>query len=677
MNLNSEATVSIIVKNVVKMLDEVTSVGITDEDYFIYLTPEGELYDKSVLPNNEEENMAHIKRENKAYSYKEQLEEIQLRREIEAKKQQAGKSKEPQLTPKQREAIKNQLDKESSVRAKLVAVNDILEKAISQIEACFKGNSKILSLHYSALLPILLRGLRSPLSALSLSNLYFLLGSNLFKENKTAGKNISLATIRMLKPKCSMPDEWTKTELDSLIADIFTESLQDPDLFDEFRREEEDENGLNGIATDEEGTFDAPTFAYVFEFLKQALVSDYVGHEEIIFGVDMISRHAQIKGQSINGDLDDYWHPKYLPTLEMLRLSARIISNYDGQIQSQAVATFLDIAAAISGENNRSEASRDEIKFILNMLESSQEIVRDCAIRALNKIIDVLPNIDDGDIELGFLTLRRIWIAKHDVSIDIQDLAEMLWTKSGFEIPSTLFEEILKDIVHEEGCIQKAAACSLVSILKEDQKNVKFVLDQLLEIYSDKLALVPAVLDQFNREICPPVDVWSPRRGVAITISQIAQFFDFETVQIIIQFMVSTGLRDREEIVHKEMLAASLAIVDLHGKECVTTLLPVFEDFLDKAPNISAYDNIRQAVVILMGSLARHLDKDDKRIEPIVHRLMAALSTPSQQVQEAVANCIPHLIPSMKDQAPQVVKKLMNQLVKSDKYGNCFFNTLS
>lgn len=195
------------------------------------------------------------------------------------------------------------------------------------------------------------------------------------------------------------------------------------------------------------------------------------------------------------------------------------------------------------------------------------------------------------------------------------------------------------------------------------------MLNHLLEIYKEKNNLVPAVLDQFNREIAPPIDIWSPRRGVAITISQIAQFFDLETVEMIIQFMVSTGLRDREEIVHKEMLAASLAVVDLHGKECVATLLPVFEEFLDKAPNKSEYDNIRHAVVILMGSLARHLDKDDKRIEPIVNRLLAALATPSQQVQEAVANCLPHLVPSMKDQAPQIVKKLMNQLVKSDKYG--------
>lgn len=272
-------------------------------------------------------------------------------------------------------------------------------------------------------------------------------------------------------------------------------------------------------------------------------------------------------------------------------------------------------------------------------------------------------------METELLLFCRIWVAKFDVSDEIKELAVELWDEGCFEVPLILSDELMKDIVHNEVCIQKAAASGLVAILKEDSSIIKSVLDHLLAIYNDKLVLIPAVVDQFDREIVPAIDAWSPRRGVAVAISQVSLFFDLETVQSVMQFMVSTGLRDREEIVHKEMLAASLSIVDIHGKECVATLLPVFETFLDKAPNDSSFDNIRQAVVILMGSLARHLEKDDKKIQPIVQRLITALSTPSQQVQEAVANCIPHLIPSVKDQAPQIVKKLMNLLVKSDKYG--------
>jgi hypothetical protein len=63
-----------------------------------------------------------MKRESKVYSYKEQLEELQLRRELDEKRRKQGKLKEPQLTPKQKEGLRLQLQKESAVRARLTEV---------------------------------------------------------------------------------------------------------------------------------------------------------------------------------------------------------------------------------------------------------------------------------------------------------------------------------------------------------------------------------------------------------------------------------------------------------------------------------------------------------------------------------------------------------------------------
>lgn len=72
--------------------------------------------------------------------------------------------------------------------------------------------------------------------------------------------------------------------------------------------------------------------------------------------------------------------------------------------------------------------------------------------------------------------------------------------------------------------------------------------------------------------------------------------------------------------------------VHLAFQENVNSLLPVFEEFLKNAPNDASYDAVRQSVVVLMGSLAKHLDKSDPKVKPIVAKLIAALSTPSQQV---------------------------------------------
>lgn len=64
-------------------------------------------------------NVKNMKRESKAYSYKEQQEEIMLRKEIEAKKIKEGKLKKPELSAKQKEAIAVELEKEAAIRNKL------------------------------------------------------------------------------------------------------------------------------------------------------------------------------------------------------------------------------------------------------------------------------------------------------------------------------------------------------------------------------------------------------------------------------------------------------------------------------------------------------------------------------------------------------------------------------
>lgn len=351
-----------------------------------------------------------------------------------------------------------------------------------------------------------------------------------------------------------------------------------------------------------------------------------------------------------------------------MKVLLALIVKHRGRIQTQAVAAFLEVTESSSGNDGCASADKQEIECLLQAVQNNLDVVRDVALRGLTAMVNVLPRIED-DYDFGLKLIRRVWVARFDVNEENIDLADALWTNAKFEVPIVLTDELLKDVIHPEPCIQKAGASALVAVLKEDPSMVKSVLDQLLEIYNEKLTMIPAVLDQFDREVEPASDPWGPRRGVAIAICQVSQFFDLETVESVMQFMVSTGLRDREESVQKEMLSAALAVVDCHGKECVGSLLPVFEVFLDKAPNSSSYDNIRMSVVIIMGSLARHLDKDDEKIQPIVNKLLSALATPSQQVQEAVANCLPYLIPSMKDQANAIVKKLLNQLVKSEKYG--------
>ncbi len=46
----------------------------------------------------------------------------------------------------------------------------------------------------------------------------------------------------------------------------------------------------------------------------------------------------------------------------------------------------------------------------------------------------------------------------------------------------------------------------------------------------------------------------------------------------------------------------------------------------------------------------------------MVHLLLSNLDTPSQQVQEAIAGCLPPLATVVKDTAQDIVKKLMEKV---------------
>ena len=70
-----------------------------------------------------------------------------------------------------------------------------------------------------------------------------------------------------------------------------------------------------------------------------------------------------------------------------------------------------------------------------------------------------------------------------------------------------------------------------------------------------------------------------------------------------------SGLGDRHASVQRPMLDAALAIVDCHGQELMSSLLPILEDFLEKAPNTQSFDVVRQGVVVVLGTMAKHLDK--------------------------------------------------------------------
>ncbi|XP_008477018.1 eIF-2-alpha kinase activator GCN1-like [Diaphorina citri] len=139
------------------------------------------LYCFEHLDANSDSHLTNLKRESKAYSYREQLEEIQLRKELEAKKAREGKQKQTQYTPKQKEAIKAQLDKEADIRKRVSKMNAELSRVLNLLRCAYDGNPAYISLNYNFLLPLLLTQLNSPLAAPAIVDIYLhLISSGIF-----------------------------------------------------------------------------------------------------------------------------------------------------------------------------------------------------------------------------------------------------------------------------------------------------------------------------------------------------------------------------------------------------------------------------------------------------------------------------------------------------------------
>lgn len=117
------------------------------------------------------------------------------------------------------------------------------------------------------------------------------------------------------------------------------------------------------------------------------------------------------------------------------------------------------------------------------------------------------------------------------------------------------------------------------------------------------------------------------------------------------------------------MRQAAVVVIDIHGKENLQTLIATFEEYLGQpSTGDVVQDHITEALVILFGRLARHLDPSDPRIASVIGRLVEALRTPSEVVQAAVCDCLPPLIKVIKDDVPPLADQLMSDLFTALKY---------
>lgn len=222
--------------------------------------------------------------------------------------------------------------------------------------------------------------------------------------------------------------------------------------------------------------------------------------------------------------------------------------------------------------------------------------------------IKCVPSVSKGAVPHNIDVVTSIWIALHDPEKLVAEVAETLWERCAFDF-GTDYSRLLAALSHVNLNVRQAAAEALAAAMDESPDTIPDTLSSLFSLY---------VRDTPNgRDAVDPS--WPGRQGIALALNAAADILTTKDIPIVITFLISRALADCNMDVRGRMIDAGVIIIDKHGKDNISLLFPIFENYLNKkATDEETYDLVREGVVIFTGALAKHLATDDPKISIIL-----------------------------------------------------------
>ena len=620
-------------------------IDISKEEVEIMNTPEGEICDQHALEAILlESTSGNVKRESKAYSYKDQKLEMELRKEMLAKNKEQGMKKLPQA---QQSKVNALLKKENETRERLTnTLNDFEREAtVAQFLFINHKTSPLMRPYawrfVSALTPLF----HSQLIGQKTSELFMAICSSVFSgaSQQAIAASLSACYLRTFQSMVEL-----KRPFSELTADEHYLKLS---------------NSL--VAVD---NLTAGQFSFAFPLLD-FLTRDDDGFDRDICGVMM-----EMMGKRIV-TYDPKISASSLPRKEFLELLLFVL-----------VRGYLDesVIVQILNEFCRNNLIMDDGKYfdeelaevLMQMILSDSPICRRVALKLFNTFGDFISPVHP-DLSVEFLS--SVLIASNDVDDSSRELALNVWT-TACESPEILPEFVQPIIREVKQCrtpeLREACSAAMASVLKACPMLINSVLNELFAIYRSNLPNAP-MNDEFGRPIIPSfeeqqviLEQQEIRLSVAACLDKLSALIPTGAIKELFEFLIPTPLADFYELVRGRMLTAATAILANQGPAAVDIVLPITEQFLKTAsPTDASLDPARQATVVLTATVARHLSKDDPRVRQVMQKLTETLSTPSEPVQVAVANSMAPLVRSIaKDELPAVVDNLLKVLFEGESF---------
>uniref|UniRef100_A0A7E4ZU80 TOG domain-containing protein n=1 Tax=Panagrellus redivivus TaxID=6233 RepID=A0A7E4ZU80_PANRE len=633
-------------------IDTTLFADITPAEVGIFRTPEGKLYNEAVIDENSDLNLdaSNMKRENKAYKHSDQLAEIEIRKALAEKNRREGK-----LTPRQKKAVDAELIAESQKRAELRKLYDPVEIKLTVLAEAARYNPQGACFHVGVLYEIVVPLLRSRLVC-NLAAQTFLAFSDAFFEPSTdsLGALVGTAALRVLGAYGYADVPWPETLVEQLTR-VFNALLSLCIVVDiPFDEEIIEEDAWQDSISAWKLSFLVPVIEKILpsnhpidlklkvsNFLKSAINKHFLSDEDVI--LPPLARIHTFIVKQICAD-------PYSDTFDDLR---KTVNSY---------CTLVNVV------EEAPEATKNFYEEVVRTLRNPTELLRQMALEWLNLSGSYLLRQIAEDADFKQHIKSNLYLSRFDRDAKTQGQADQLWALFRFVEGTFLAPELYGAVTWKDTFVQDEAAEALNDLATQFPDFVEPALEKLFAIYDKYLDFIPPVKDTVGRVVVQGRDPVLERDGVCKALIRLSPTLSVESTQGFIE-RITERFNEPDPNVHTKLRAAGIIAIRNHGKHILTTLLPFLDAKLSKTPDSSDADHMRQGLVVLLGTLGTYLGSDPDRVLQIFKKLIEVLSTPSEQVQRSVAECLPQLVDFIENHANDTLESLLHIMEASQSYG--------
>lgn len=610
-----------VVKQIEQDLDVENFTKFTVTDICIARTPEDKTY-VDVLDNKSNAQLNTKGKDSDTLKWEEEL-----------RAQLAQKKGQPQrkLTPEQKAKVDAQLVKEAGIRKTVLQSEEIIKRGAGIIEALARSLGTAAEGWINVAVKHLTQLSQVGVGALvgdAVSRAYVACSDKVSSRLGNIRPFIGIAALRAYG-KTYLGDELEVEPIGSLVTRVLYRIR----------------------LASEQLPFDMPSLSYFLPLLFAVLDRNGIGEakdvegEQVLLAIEILSAHT--------GSCSD-------PRLPRVDILSHLISAMQMYQQHYKIIrdTLTDLCRCISAN-----CQQDELKVLLDATIVPQIAVRTAALQA------ILNEMDLTDLDFS----EHIWIERHDHVSENCDIAAAILEQNVLDLDENSPSLLIKYLNSEDQQLRGAAARALASACEALPSQFDNVVETLKTYYKDEIKPKPIEKDAYGMpKKVAQTDNWTPRSGIALAFKYMANSFHGDSVVSFMRFLIDDGpLIDNNASVRQQMAESGAAVISARGHERVEKLMEILETTLetsDKGSNQS--DWLNEAVIVLYGSVARHLEKGDKRVDTVIQKLLAALTTPSETVQYAVAECLPPVIRLSSSNIGDYVKQMLDQLLESKGYAS-------